>query len=115
MDIMAVIEGIIRSLLIVYVLYMWSFLESMLVEFYRTTISKHADAPIYDILCSKKVTFYRVPVFCVSICSYLICSSSFQSCIRNSRCYYSLVSCAHNHTAIDLVVRTRDNPIRTGK
>ena len=63
MDIMAVIEGIIRSLLIVYVLYMWSFLESMLVEFYRTTISKHADAPIYDILCSKKVTFYRVPVF----------------------------------------------------
>ena len=63
MDVMVVIEGIICSLLITCVLYAWSYFENMAVEFFRTTFSKHADAPIYDVLCSKKLAFYRVPVF----------------------------------------------------
>lgn len=114
MDIMAVIEGIIRSLLIVYVLYMWSFLESMLVEFYRTTISKHADAPIYDILCSKKVTFYRVPVFVFLYALISYVPHPFNHVLETAGAII-LSYPALNHTAIDLVVRTRDNPIRTGK
>ena len=63
MDVITVVLLIICSLLLTFVLYMWSYCENMVVEFFRTNISKHADAPLYDILCSKKLAFYRVPVF----------------------------------------------------
>ena len=63
MDVITVVLLIICSLLLTCVLYAWSYFENMAVEFFRTTFSKHADAPIYDVLCSKKLAFYRVPVF----------------------------------------------------
>ena len=52
MDVITVVLFIICSLLFTFVLYVWSYSENMAVEFFRTTISKHADAPIYDVLCS---------------------------------------------------------------
>ena len=63
MDVITVVLLIICSLLLTFVLYVGSYSENMAVEFFRTTISKHADAPIYDVLCSKKLAFYRVPVY----------------------------------------------------
>ena len=63
MDVIMVVLFIICSLLFTFVLYVGSYSENMAVEFFRTNISKHADAPIYNILCSKKLAFYRVPVY----------------------------------------------------